>query len=392
MRIAHVTISHLPLDVRIYQKEARSLAEAGHEVHVLAPGPAPPDSDGVRFHSLPEGVDPTTAYFWRVWRWLPEIYRRARDVRADAYHLPDPALIPMALMLKLRGAAIVYDAHEDRPLQAFTKYLARGEPVVAAISSMLWRILEAIGKLSFDRFVAASPATAAKYPRGRTITVCNFPVQTEFGPELERPPYRDRPNQVVYVGGIHRFRGLHFAVEAMSMVPAELDARLVVVGGFSRAHDGIREEFEALPGWDRVDLLGHRPREEAVAIMARSRIGLMTLGPRYRVTLTNKMFEYMAAGIPQVVSDFPLWRSIVQDGGLGVTAAAEDAEAVADALRYLLEHPKEAEAMGNRAREAVAAAYNWESQAEKLLALYRELDRGILPEPAAAACEPPLRR
>ena len=61
MRIAHLTIG--PLDARVFQKECRSLAAAGHDVHLLVPGPMPPDSDGVHFHSLPD-VGTATAYFW----------------------------------------------------------------------------------------------------------------------------------------------------------------------------------------------------------------------------------------------------------------------------------------------------------------------------------------
>ena len=117
MRIAHVTISHDARDIRVFHKECRSLAAAGHVVHLFVPGPAPAEADGVHFHSLPD-VGATTAYFWRVWPKLPQMYRATRRVAADVYHMPDPALIPLGIALKLRGARLVYDAHEDRPKQA----------------------------------------------------------------------------------------------------------------------------------------------------------------------------------------------------------------------------------------------------------------------------------
>jgi glycosyltransferase involved in cell wall biosynthesis len=70
------------------------------------------------------------------------------------------------------------------------------------------------------------------------------------------------------------------------------------------------------------------------------------------------MFEYMAAGIPQVCSDFPLWREIVEDAGLGLAVDPTDPDAIAAALLMLLEQPAEAAAMGRRARAAVEERYN----------------------------------
>ena len=50
-----------------------------------------------------------------------------------------------------------------------------------------------------------------------------------------------------------------------------------------------------------------------------------------------------------------------------------DPQAIADAMQWILDHPVEAEAMGRRGREAVEKHYNWETEAEKLVALYNKL-------------------
>lgn len=389
MRIAHVTISHGPFDVRVFHKECRTLAAAGHEVHLLVPGPVPPDRDGVRFHSLGD-VGRETAYFWSVWRQLPKIFRQARDIDAAVYHLPDPSLIPLGLMLSRRGAKVVYDAHEDRPRQARTKYAARGQPVVGWVSSFVWRTLEAVAKARFDHFVAATPAIARKYPEKRTTRILNYPRLDEFSEDrLGSPPsFGSRRNDVVYAGAIHPFRGVRAAVEAIALLPEDLNCRLVLVGDFSRAGPGFREELEQLPGWKRVEYLGELGRPALVRRLARSRLGLNLLAPRpeHYEAMGNKTFEYMAAGLPVVVSDFPIWREVVAANGAGLTVDPRDPAKVASAIRYVLERPTEAEAMGQCAARAVASKYNWESEGARLVALYEALRSG--PGPAGVSERP----
>ena len=88
------------------------------------------------------------------------------------------------------------------------------------------------------------------------------------------------------------------------------------------------------------------------------------------------MFEYMSVGLPVIVSDFPLWRGIVENAGCGLLLDPLDPQATADAMQWILDHPAEAEAMGHRGREAVEKHYNWETEAEKLVALYKKLLSG----------------
>jgi glycosyltransferase involved in cell wall biosynthesis len=97
--------------------------------------------------------------------------------------------------------------------------------------------------------------------------------------------------------------------------------------------------------------------------------------PNHVDSQPNKLFEYMAAGIPVVASNFPLWREIVVGTGSGIVIDPYDVSGIAAGMQWLLAHPDEAEAMGRRGREAVLSRYNWDSEKAKLLRLYDALGR-----------------
>jgi glycosyltransferase involved in cell wall biosynthesis len=88
------------------------------------------------------------------------------------------------------------------------------------------------------------------------------------------------------------------------------------------------------------------------------------------------LFEYMAAGLPVIASNFPLWKEIVTGIGCGVLVDPLKPTEIADAIEYLLTHPAEAEQMGIRGREAVERKFNWECEQHKLLQFYESLLAG----------------
>jgi len=94
-------------------------------------------------------------------------------------------------------------------------------------------------------------------------------------------------------------------------------------------------------------------------------------------SMPMKLFEYMALGLPVVASDFSAWRAIVETSRCGLLVDPLDARAIARAIGYLLEHPDEANAMGRRGRDAAMARYTWDSQADRLVALYDDLSADI---------------
>ncbi|MDJ0772105.1 MAG: glycosyltransferase family 4 protein [Mastigocoleus sp. MO_167.B18] len=369
MRIVHISTIHRALDVRIFYKECRSLAKNGYEVHLLIPNPPHTELEGVFFHAIDKVT--TIPRLQRTWRRLNSAYQLAVSLNADIYHFHDPELIPVGILLKRLGAKVIYDVHENTAWEAIS--LHKRYPVVGWLKFGIWTFLESLAKVMLDAFICVTPAIGQKFPPTKTFVVYNFPLTEEFQDFNHNISYCERPNNIAYVGGITKIRAIREMVCAMELLAPSLRTKLMLIGEFSSPE--LQTEVEQLLGWEKVKFFGWQSRSDVVQYLAKARLGLVIFHPErdHLEALPNKLFEYMAAGLPVIASDFPLWREIVQQIDCGLLVNPLDPKEIAQATQYLLEHPEEAEAMGKRGYEAVTSQYNWETESEKLLNLYKQL-------------------
>lgn len=366
-KVVHVTSVHPALDNRILFKECRSLARAGHEVVLVAPHDADEVVDGVRIRAFPRAPGRLA----RMTRGVRDALRLCRDERADVYHAHDPELMPGLARLARGGAKIVFDMHEN---------------VVADIRTKPWlpaavrgAIAAAVGRgmrvwLRDARVVFAEDSYARDYPWiARGVTVLNLPRLDEL---LAIDVPRADGFRVAYVGSITAQRGSLVTIEALRLLRERgVDAGVDLVGLVDDAHAHEIRAAAASAGVAAVVLHGYLPPTPAYRIAARCSVGLAVLDddPNLRDSYPTKLFEYMALGLPVIVSDFPLWRDVVDGAGCGVCVPPDDVVALAAALELLAREPEAARRMGDRGREAAIARYRWETEEEKLVRLYEEL-------------------
>lgn len=368
--IVHVTSVHAPDDVRIFQKECRSIAEAGYRVILVAPEAKRGAADGVEFVRLRRPRNRLRRMVTGAW----SAWRAAARHDADIFHFHDPELLPGALLLALRGRRVVYDAHEDVAADLLDRdYLPRWilrilAPLVGSFELAVSRRLSAV--------VAATPAIARRH-RGarRTIVVANHPRLADFAKADGNPiPHRVRPRHIAYVGLISRERGCREMLDALELV-RDTGVRLQLAGRFDSP--ALEEEARSHSAWDIVDYHGIIPHRNVCRLLGGTRAGLVLFlpAPNHMEAQPNKLFEYMASGVPLIASAFPLWSELVAETQAGVVADPTSATAIANAIRFILADPDAAEAMGRRGMQAVETSYNWECQAEALLAVYAEILR-----------------
>jgi glycosyltransferase involved in cell wall biosynthesis len=365
-KIVHLTTVHPPFDVRIFHKEAASLAAAGLEVVVIACADKPAVLKQVRIRPLPA----PRGRLERMTRTAYLAYRAACAEDAQLYHFHDPELIGVGLLLKLRGKRVIYDVHEDVSKDIHDKAYLPGwsKPLVRVAV----RLFEAIAIRAFDHIVAATSAIERNFPKHRVTLIRNVPFSNELAPAAGLP-FAQRSCNVVYVGGLAGFNGVEQMVRAVGEIPAHHNVRLILGGKFPSAAE--EQRIRALPGWNAVDYVGWVDRTRIAELFARARAGLVVYQPTPNIMECepNKFFEVLSAGLPLIASNLPHWRAFIEQHRCGVVVPPGDPREIARAILHLIEHPDEAEEMGARGRRLVLSEYNWSVEHDRLVSLYRRL-------------------
>jgi len=374
-KIAHLTTVHPPFDVRIFHKECKSIARAGYRVTLVACHNQDELKEGVRIRAIPKIRGRLSRMIRGAW----SMYREAVREDADLYHFHDPELLPVGLLLRLRGKLVIYDVHEPLAADLVAKHYIPGifrYPLAKIIGAF-----ESVSASFLSGVVVANAIRSQSFAvrDHHQAVVNNYPILQEFQSAL-LSTWDRRSNSVGYIGVLSKDRCLPEIIQAISLVPAELQPTLKVAGAFSPP--ALQEELEGTDGWERTSVMGVLDRAGVTGLLSNVRAGLVILKPTpaYLETIAVKLFEYMAAGIPVIASDFPKYREIVGGAQCGLLVGSDDPAGVANAIKFILTHPQEAYKMGERGRDAVEKLYNWAGEEQKLLRLYQVL----LDSPCAA--------
>jgi len=366
-KIVHVTTVHPWYDSRIYYKECMTLARSGYNVVLIVPTTESKVGGDVKIITLKPPSNRLERMTKTVWHSFWTSLRQ----KGDLYHLHDPELIPMGMILKLLGKCVIYDAHEDISKQIMSKTW-----VPSTMRLLISKFMQLIQKLVYiyDGIIVATPNIGDSINNKKTFLVRNYPIIKEFCDEdAGCIPYLERRFNIVYVGGLSKARGLLEMIEAMALLPSELCEGLILAGRFT--NNELHNQVSKFKGWKHVKYVGWLDRIEVRKLLSTARVGLVTIHstPNHVNSLPIKLFEYMAAGVPVVASNLPAMSEIIESTKCGLVVDPLSPKAIADAIAWLLNHPKQAAQMGINGQRAVKEHLNWETESKALLSFYQKV-------------------
>lgn len=301
--------------------------------------------------------------------WYWRAYRLARSEQIDAVHAHDlNTLSAAAAIAKRSRAMLVYDAHELYP----------DVSTLSQLESRVWRKLEPPLIHRTDEVITVCESIGdelvRRYGIARPEIVLNCPPAAGHEPgdrsALRRKAgleHGDGPI-VLYQGGFVPNRGL----EALVRSAALLDQGVIVLMGWGRLQDALEAIIADQDLGDRVKIVPPVTPAELAHYTAGADVGVIPyepIGLNNYFTTPNKLFEYIAAGLPVIASDLPELRKVLHGRRVGATFAPVEPSAIARALNAVLGDPELLAQMRANAL-AVRGDYTWERQATKLRAIY----------------------
>lgn len=358
-----MTCVHSSDDVRIFHKECASLAGAGYEVFLVAPGESR-EEKGV--HIIGVGEKPQKR-LPRMTIFSHKVYDQALELDCDIYHFHDSELLPYGIKLKKRRKAVVFDSHEDIAERILGKiYIPK---IARKLVSSLYKKYEEMAIKKLDGIISVTPSVVDRFKtqNANTVLVANYPI-------LQDCPVSNRnTKQLCFAGGISPQWNHEVILDALLRIP---QVTYALCGFGSKPY---LEKLKLHPAWAQVNFYGKIRHEEVLPFLSRRGIGMAivdygnTIEIKQGTMGNTKLFEMMMAKLPVICTDFVLWKEIIENYKCGICVPPHDSLAVQKAIEYLLDHPEEAMQMGRNGRHAIEEEFNWGKEEKKLLNLYKKL-------------------
>jgi glycosyltransferase involved in cell wall biosynthesis len=292
---------------------------------------------------------------------------------ADVYHAHDAKALPACyLASRLRHTPLIYDAHEFLLDAGGSNWRGR-------FKSKLWSFFERLLIQQSDGVITVNVSIAQELARLYDIHPivlmnCQEYVDTPRNNVLREELNISSEDRIaIYPGIFAPGRGLKQLIQGAKY----LDRVVVVLMGPDKLEGKLHQMVQDLGVEDSVRIRAPVPPEDVPRYVASADIGIVptqAIRPSYYYSSENKIFHYLAAGIPAAVSDHPEKRRIVETYDVGAVFDETDPKSIAQTINRLLNNEDRYQQMCRNAKEAARTELNWHREEQKLITLYRSLE------------------
>ena len=371
MRVCHITCRHPWNDARIYQRACIGLVQEGLEIHLIAtfPGIEPVES-GVKHHWLKQ------RHGWRM-RLLSskEAYKLALNINADIFHFHDPDLLPWMVLLSLRGKKVIYDVHENYTERILS---LRFPGWINRQLAKVWSILELFCMTKYSGIITTTKSmqnlfSGINIPK---VVVSNTPYLAAFvdaNLEVVKEPF------TIYTSGIHSDkRNCMQTIEALPYILKKIpEARLIFAGTYfpDDFENRLNLKAKELGVEMQVKTEGKYSYKDNFSRMAKMEVGCVFYEDNVnnRVTIPNRLFEYMCAGVAVIGESFFEVKKVIEDSQCGVVVNSSDPQSIADGVILLFSDISALRKMQSNAKSKIISTYAYEHELKKMIAFYNSL-------------------
>lgn len=362
VKVCHITTVHEWDDLRILPKQCMSLAKSGYEVHLVANG----KEDSFEYETHIHNINFTGGRIKRILFGTQKALKKALEVKADIYELHDPELLLIARKLKASGAKVIFDSHENVPADILDKEWIPSK-LVRKIISGIYDKFESNVTNQIDGVISVLEPITDKFKNPVRETIKNFPILNSVYKHKDN--WTEDKAYLIYTGGLSKIRGLKQMIDALEYV--EHDVTLHLFGAWET--EEYHRQCQASKGWGKVKFHGMVSNDEVYKALSGAHLGMVNFlkVPNHILAHPNKAFEFMAAGIPMIMSDIEFWKDEFSDTAYFVDP--EKPKEIASKINEVLGKREEMKARGELGVKLTHEKFSWDSQGKKLVKFYQKI-------------------
>lgn len=375
-KVFHLGYYHSVDDIRIFEKECKSLNETNkYEIAYITSNRNSDNVEEITDGIYRKIIPLVDKRFVRLFVYLKDVYNCIQEEKPQVCHIHEFVLFPLAMKIKRKNIKLILDFHENDLIDWSKKIEKKYGRIISKIFKKIMAayekscVLKADGIITVDRNIEMR---LKKYGCN-TFLIPNYPIidfeKNSINNEAEKG-FRNR--KVCFAGGYSDT----WCIKSIMKSIEDIKDCGFILAGFG--DEGYLAELKTYDSWEKTVYCGKVTHAVVQnEIYPNSSIGMALL--KYSESWKDgplgntKIFEFMYAGLPVICSDFPIWREIIEKNECGVCVNPNNIDEIRNAIEMILSDERRYIQMGKNGKKLVLQKYNWNALSSELLRLYESI-------------------